>query len=353
MESDIVSGVMIDLIHSFMHAVMITGFVFVMMMVIEYINVQTNGLWQKSISKNKAKQYLLASLLGAIPGCLGSFTSVALFSHRLISFGAIVATMIATSGDEAFVMFAMFPAKALLLTAILFVISIGAGYLTDKLYTPKKVMTGFADRNFPLHKEEMCKCFQKEYFIKQLLDPSRQRILLFILVVFLLFAVAAGIIAGDAKLWIKVTLYLVIGFSLFIVVSVPDHFLRKHLWDHIVKKHIPRIFLWTFGTLLVMAVLNNYLDLNDWLRDENNLMIVLVIAVLIGIIPESGPHLVFVTLFASGQIPFSILLASSISQDGHGMLPLLAESKRGFIAVKTANVIVAFIVGFTGYLIGW
>jgi hypothetical protein len=102
-----------------------------------------------------------------------------------------------------------------------------------------------------------------------------------------------------------------------------------------------------------MAILNNYLELNVWLKDENNLLIVMVIAVLVGIIPESGPHLVFVTLFASGQIPFSILLASSISQDGHGMLPLLAESKRGFLAVKITNIIFAFIAGLTGYFLGY
>ena len=347
------SDLLKELMHSFMHAVMITGFVFVMMMVIEYINVQTNGLWKENITKNKIKQYLLAAFLGAIPGCLGSFTAVALFSHSLISFGAIVTTMIATSGDEAFVMFAMFPEKAILLTAILFVISIVAGYITDRVYTPRKVLDGFAHRDFPLHKEEMCKCFNRNVFLQQLLSPIRQRITLFVLVAFLLAGVFFGFIAGDAKIWIKVTLYLVIGFSLFIVVSVPDHFIKKHLWGHIVKKHIPRIFLWTFGTLFVMAVLNHYLELNEWLKDENNLLIVLVIAVLVGIIPESGPHLVFVTLFAAGQIPFSILLASSISQDGHGMLPLLAESKRGFIAVKITNVIFAFIAGLTGYFLGY
>ncbi|MCK4348834.1 MAG: hypothetical protein KAW47_09485, partial [Thermoplasmatales archaeon] len=51
---------------------------------------------------------------------------------------------------------------------------------------------------------------------------------------------------------------------------------------------------------------------------------VLLIASLIAIIPEFGPHLVFVTMFAKGLIPFSVLLASSIVQDGHGMLPLLS-----------------------------
>ena len=95
-------------------AFMITGFVFVMMLVIEYINVQTKGLWHTRLLGIGWKQYIFAALLGVIPGCLGAFTAVSLFSHRLISFGAIVTAMIATSGDESFVMFAMFPQKALL-----------------------------------------------------------------------------------------------------------------------------------------------------------------------------------------------------------------------------------------------
>ena len=117
----------------FLHAIMITGFVFVMMLLIEYINVQTKGLWQKSLTKNKWRQYLIAGILGAIPGCLGAFTMVAMYSHRLVSFGALVTAMIATSGDEAFVMFAMFPKKALLLTLIILVVGILAGYITDRI----------------------------------------------------------------------------------------------------------------------------------------------------------------------------------------------------------------------------
>jgi len=68
---------------------MITGFVFVMMLVIEYINVQSKGLWQKSLTKNKWRQYIIAGILGAIPGCLGAFTMVAMFSHRLVSFWSL------------------------------------------------------------------------------------------------------------------------------------------------------------------------------------------------------------------------------------------------------------------------
>jgi predicted DNA repair protein MutK len=86
----------------FLHAIMITGFVFIMMLMIEYINVQSKGLWQKSFTGNKWRQYIIAGILGAIPDRLGAFTMVAMFSHRLVSFGALVTTMIATSGDEDF-----------------------------------------------------------------------------------------------------------------------------------------------------------------------------------------------------------------------------------------------------------
>jgi len=333
----------------FLQSVMISGFVFIMMLVIEYINVQSKGLWQKHLTGNKWKQYLIAGFLGAIPGCLGAFTVVALFTHRLVSFGALVTAMIATSGDEAFVMFAMFPQKATLLTFIILVVGVLAGYLTDKFYKPKGILKDIATHDLPLHDEPECKCFQRENFWTYLFHPSLYRLSVAIIIISLMLGVATGVLSGEADLWIKITLMLSFSFALFVVVSVPDHFLKEHIWDHIVKAHLPRIFLWVFGILLIMHFLMMYIDVESWISD--NMFVVLLIAVLIGIVPESGPHLIFVTLFASGTIPFSILLASSISQDGHGMLPMLAESKKGFVAVKAVNMIFAFIVGAIGLLL--
>ncbi len=340
-----------NIIPIFLNAVMITGFVFVMMLVIEYINVQSHGLWQKNLSGSKWKQYVVAGLLGAIPGCLGAFTVVALFSHRLVSFGAVVAAMIATSGDEAFVMFAMIPQKAILITVIILVIGIVAGYLTDKFVDSGKFSKKFSERHFPLHTEDQCHCFQKDKLLQYILHPSLQRVAIVLLLLILMAAVLTGILAGEEPMWLKTTIILTISFSLFVVVSVPEHFLKKHLWEHIVKVHVPRIFLWTFGTLLAIHFLMDFVDVQTWISD--NMLIVLLIAVLVGVIPESGPHLVFLTLFVQGSIPFSILIASSIAQDGHGMLPLLAESKRGFLAVKAVNIIVALGVGLIGYFLGF
>jgi hypothetical protein len=78
---------------------------------------------------------------------------------------------------------------------------------------------------------------------------------------------------------------------------------------------------------------------------------VLGLAILIGLIPQSGPHILFVTLFAHGEVPLSILLANSIVQEGHAGLPLLAESRSSFFRMKAISAIIGIFVGLLGYFL--
>lgn len=103
--------------------------------------------------------------------------------------------------------------------------------------------------------------------------------------------------------------------------------------------------------MILINIVFTHTEFGDWMYE--NLLLVLLIAIVIGIIPESGPHLLFLVLFAYGQIPLSILIASSIVQDGHGSLPLLAESKSSFFVMKLINMVVAFIIGYSGLLLGY
>ena len=125
---------------------------------------------------------------------------------------------------------------------------------------------------------------------------------------------------------------------------MPDHFLEEHLWDHVVKKHLARIFLWTLAAFAVIHLLIDHMDLSATTQTGRVLMLLLAAAV--GLIPESGPHLIFLTLFAQGVAPFSVLVTSSIVQDGHGAIPLLSSSKRAFIIMKLINLVVGLGVGF-------
>jgi len=333
------------------HALLITAFVFIMMLLVEYLNVQTKGSWQQKLKQSKNVQYLIGVVLGAIPGCLGSFTVVSLYAHRVVSFGALVATMIATSGDEAYVMLSMFPLKAVLLIAFISIVGFAVGIIVDKVYNNQRSLLSEQGHSLPLHEEELLQERSKGQIIKQLKEVTIQRTLMISILCFFLILNLTGLIEVEGWQWIKITLLASNLFALFVVITVPDHFLEVHLWDHVLKRHLLRIFLWTLGALLLINILGEFINLEAWISD--NTLMVLVIAVLVGLIPESGPHLIFVTLFASGSIPVSILIASSIVQDGHGTLPLLAVSKKGFVVLKLINLVVGFVIGIILMMVGY
>jgi len=346
-------------------SLVITLFVLSMMLIIDYLNVLSKGMWSKGLKDSPWKQVVFGALLGIIPGCLGAYTAVSLYVHNIFGVGALAATMIATSGDEAFLMFSVIPKTALILNVVLFAIALLAGFLVNRFYKNKTAR--FPDKHFDLHENEPnCICFEWKNLWNQLRSISLLRSIILAVLAISLGFIAVNLghtehemqqLLPDSKLldhahpaWISITFLVVLTISLLISLSVNDHFLDKHLWRHIVKKHFLRILLWTFFTLLFVHFLDQYFDIENLIG--GNLVLVLLIAVLIGIIPESGPHFVFVVLFASGSLPFSILLANSIVQDGHGSLPLLAESRRGFFIIKAINLAVGLFVGLIGLAFG-
>jgi hypothetical protein len=331
-------------------SLMITGFVASMMLLIEYLNVLTSGQWSRRLARVRSGQYLLAAALGAMPGCLGAFTVVTLYSHGIVSFGSVVAAMLATSGDEAFVMLALIPKTALVLIAILFVLAVLAGFAAD-LIAEKSAFSWPRCTALVVHPEETLPRFSLPGIRTQWRDCSAARGLLTTMLVLFAFATAFGLIGPPAWDWVRVSLISVSAASLLIVITVPDHFLQEHLWKHVARKHAPRVFMWTLGALALSGPIEHLFRLSG--SPHSSSWLLLLMACLIGLIPESGPHLIFVTLYAQHAAPFGVLLASSIVQDGHGMLPMLAHSRRAFIAVKAANFLLGLAAGGVAISLGF
>ena len=378
------------------NSILITGLVIVMMMMIESLNIESRGLFFKGLKKTKIGQVVIAALLGSVPGCMGGFATVSLYTHRMFSFGALVAMMIASSGDEAFVMLAMIPEQALILFVILFIIAIVVGIVTDMIHGRAHA------KECDKHDHEDCgvhtDCDGYEVHKHEEHDKKRhfgcKRISMLVGLALFIAALGTGrlghdheahaghdseqIATGEAlamtyeglehghehgcehghehghtinllsEEWMNVLFAALSVIMLVVLVFASDHFVEEHLWGHIVKKHLPSIFAWTFGVLLDLGIVLHYVDIDSWISDNTALMILL--ATLIGIIPESGPHMIFVTLFAAGVVPFPVLLASSISQDGHASIPLLAESKKSFAMAKLINCVVALAAGYAAML---
>ncbi len=269
-------------------SIQISLLVAVMMILVDLLNVFTKQKLESFfINARKFRQYILASLIGAVPGCIGGFTNVSLYIHGLISFGALAGSMIAVSGDEAFVMLAMFPKQAVILFLILFVIGIISGWLIDIIVKKYKISTC-----------ENCK--------EMVTHPQEKNF---------------------------------------------KHYFKEHIYGHIIKKHLWKTALWTFGALAVVEFGLQYLHLEQFTSQYK--IAFLLVGALVGLIPESGPHLIFVTLFAQGLIPFSVLLTSSIVQDGHGMLPMLSYSLKDSIKLKAFNFVIGLTIGLIFYIVGF
>lgn len=316
----------------FLTSLMITGFVAAMMLLIEYVYVLTGGRVERALMRGRPFRYLLAAGLGAMPGCLGAFTAVSLYSHGLLTLGALVTAMIAASGDEAFVMLALMPGTAVRLIGLLAVLGIAVGILTDAV-VGSRAGSLLRCGSLVIHPAESIRLFSREDVVAQWKDCSAVRGILVAALAAFAAAAAAGRIGPEDWGWVRVTLLGAAALALWIAATAPDHFLEEHLWRHVVRRHVPRVFLWTLGALAVSGPLARLIQI----QGGGNPWMLLPAAALIGIIPESGPHLVFVTLYARGAIPFAVLLASCIVQDGHGMLPLLAHSRRAFFVVKAVN----------------
>lgn len=437
------------------NSILITGLVIVMMMMIESLNIESRGLFFKGLKKTKVGQVVIGALLGSVPGCMGGFATVSLYTHKMFSFGALVAMMIASSGDEAFVMLAMIPDKALLIFAILFIVAIAVGIITDLIHERLHrkhchetdhsncgVETGCKD-GYEVHSlsgecEDGVKatdCHNETSFHTSHDRSGKtrhygwKRLTMFVGLAIFIAALATGHLGHDHSAhgghshegnshccecetvvhdhsghatcthehpsshpehskchpehqvshpehstchpehqashpersegshsinlldeeWMNILFAGLSILVLFVLLFGSDHFIEEHLWNHIIRKHFLTIFLWTFGVLLVVGIGLQYVSIDKWISSNTALMIIL--ATLIGIIPESGPHMIFVTLYAAGVVPLPVLLASSISQDGHASLPLIAESRKSFLWAKLINCITALTVGFAAMLI--
>jgi len=265
----------------------VTLLVLVMMIAVDALNVWTHGRIAQILKNGKQwRQYIVTSLIGSVPGCVGGFTNVSLYTHGMISFGALVGSMAAASGDEAFVMLSLFPKTALILFAALFLSGVVVAWVTDLTVKAAKLRTCQDCHESVVHASE-----------------------------------------GGLR-----------------------HYVAEHIWRHIIRRHLWKTALWTFGALLVVEIGMQYWHL-DAISSRYTLLLLFTGAV-IGLIPESGPHLLFVSMYANGLIPFSVLFTSSFVQDGHSMLPMLSYSVKDSLLIKLFNVVFGLAIGLALYAFG-
>lgn len=277
-------------------SVFITFLVFILMVIVEFFELKFGKFIEENIKKKRKYQYILSSFFGILPGCSGTFFIDTLYIAGIISFGAIVAVMVSTMGDEAFVYISYLidgKVKAdifIFIMGFLFFAGIFAGYFSDFLV--KKFSITFSKKcEIPHHNE-----FQGKKF----------------------------------------------NFK---------HFFKGHVYGHIFLKHVPKLFLWLLGSLIAVEIFSKDVGFERFIHTNGILLI--IGASLIGVIPISGPNLLILTMFIQGMVPMSVLIANSIVQDGHGLLPVLSFSVKDAVKIKVINFIFGVLIGIIFYIFGY
>ena len=342
--------------------VVITFFVLSMIMVLEYLNVFSKGHVHSFMQRNKSLQILISAFLGVIPGCIGTYTAVSLYTHNVIGFGALIANLIATTGDEAFWMMSKMPDKALLIFVGLFALAVVSGYVTN-IFVSKRSNSCGQESHFVLHTTHDHHHSLHGNIIENLRHISAHRLILLVSIIVFIVLTLCGFLgehhhhdgeteieASEEKFNFIVSIISMVlsAVTLFVIVRVPEHFLEDHIWHHVIGQHFWKILTWTSIALVLVFVVKEVCDIKTWVEQfsEGSVYVFcMVAAILIGLIPESGPHAVFIMLYCNGVMPLGALLANCIVQDGHGAIPLFAESKKDFFIVKGIKVVLAAAVG--------
>lgn len=321
-----------------------------MMLLIEYLNIESSGkiLWK--VKQSKIKQIFLGALLGIIPGCVGGFAAVSLYTHGVISIGALVVAMICSMGDESFAIIATIPKEYPIILGILIVIGCSTGFLVEFIKKflkkePQQICSG----SYEVHPEEdsnIPPIFKLSSY-STLKRPGIKRAILLVGMLIFIVALVSGVL-GD-EYWLNLLFAVIAFITLLMTATAKEHFIRQHIWHHIIKKHLPIVFLWSFAAMIVCHIITDQIVITQHIT--NYMPAVILLAAIVGLIPEAGPHLAFIIMYANGALPFYVLLTSCISQQGHVSLPLLAESKRSWLIAKALCFIIALGVGLCGWII--
>lgn len=390
----------------------VTVFVGAVLLLFGYINYKKQGKLIQGIEKGKKWQPLVGALLGLTPGCGGAIFIMPLYLKGSVSFGAVIATLIATAGDAAFVMISSVPLQYLVISALSFVTAAVSGYIVDHLkigVRTKDEVEACVAQN-PLNPQLDHRIQARESCIIKGTDEKEFH--------------HVGHAEGDELdmvlhhrlkghqepdtlgydithkgywvYWLVIGIGLVLGIMLLFQIDVNDIGIpnlglylgaggtalsillmimgKKFLSDdtheesEIKLMSLKETFIhnaqetafvgtWVFCAYLAYELIVFWVGGGDYAKGEEIAegfmtaagLAAVFVGAIVGLIPGCGPQIIFVALFIKGWLPFSALLANALSQDGDALFPLLAMDRKAALKATVVTTIPALIVGLAFY----
>jgi hypothetical protein len=316
----------------------------------------------KFLERQGLLQAPLSAFLGALPGCGGAIVVVTQYVRGYVSFGSVVAVLVATMGDAAFLLLAREPTVGLF--ALGFTVGSLTGWFVDWLHgtdfmraavTEKAIVA--ARKTHDLTDDERVSGFTWiDIAWLGLLVPS---IALGLMIAFQqdtdwLFGPLAG---HEPTRWLGLT-----GALLSIVMWVlAGHQNTHNMHDAVEIETIPVwrriiqdtnfITVWVVVGFLVYEIGIHIAGTGIEHFFKVWAPLVPLMGVVVGFLPGCGPQIVVTTLYLAGLVPLSAQIGNAISNDGDALFPAIALAPKAAILATLYSGIPAILFAYAWYFI--
>ena len=388
--SEVVEVVVVSMRDAFLA---VTVFVAAMVLLFSWLQYITAGKFVDAIRANKRWQPVIGALMGITPGCGGAIVMMPMYARGYVTYGTVIATLIATLGDAAFVLIgaavtdSSFIAPVIAVHLISFIVGVAWGYLVDGLkITPRnplgKFGPTFKDDNPPensfesedVESHEIIDDLGREeaggwrYFLLH----QGYTVWWMVTAIGLIFAVLLLVwSAQDADFNLEInynpltlhgfiTWIGLLGTSLSVILYISQkNWIRDDTEASIGDKlysmretmihsasETAFVTFWVMAAYLVFefSMLFSGMTEADLARYGDGLIAV-VLAAFIGLIPGCGPQIIAITAYTKDLLSFPALTANAISQDGDALFPLLVRHRAASLWATIHTTIPALIVG--------
>ena len=288
----------------------------------------------KVMEKGGVWQVPTASCLGALPGCGGAVVVITAFARGNITLGAMVAALIGTMGDAAFLLLAKEPTTYFKIILISMFAAIICGWLVDRFHRGELYSTEVK--------------FLGHTIIGRLRNRDKSYMILAV----------PGLILGSMQL-MQIDLY-DLGNFVF-VLGLGGAALSIGVWSispvNAVTMHNDHPFTrateetsfvtaWVIAAYLAYEYAYAFLGLDLAGLAEAAWIFIPLLAILIGFVPGCGPQILVTTLYLNGIIPFAALIGNAISNDGDALFPAIALTPRMAVVATLYSAIPALIISY-------
>ena len=365
----------------------VTVFVAAMVFLFSWLQYATSGRFVEYIRRKKKLQPVIGALMGLTPGCGGAIVMMPMYARGYVSYGTVLATLIATLGDSAFILIgaaitdSSFVAPLIAVHAISFVTGVSWGYLVDMTgTTPHKPLGRFGPSigQEPIEAESDNESLLEEMPRE---EPGgigykilHQGYLVWwsVTLLGLIFAILLLVWSGqdpDYSLELSfdpttmdgiITWIGLIGTSLSVILYVAQknwigddteatigdklHSMRETMIH--AASETAFVTFWVMIAYLAFEFGMLFSGISEQNMSSYGDGFIAIIAVsIIGLIPGCGPQIIVITAYTKDIISFPALAANAISQDGDALFPLLVRHKAASLWATIHTTIPAIIVG--------